>query len=148
MNKEKKHISIHKLAQSFQKIYAGLDKTQLTALEEELLKMYPSEQSEVLFFPDYGEEENSMGLSIYVTHPKKEKVIEKVNFDQVIFKYLIRADVAKLPQLSFCIELLEQRGTDKYEVDFIPVFCNEAIDEYNIHFRITKNEVKLESVSS
>lgn len=148
MNKEKKHISIHKIAQSFHKIYEGLNKEQLKELDKELLKMYPSEHSEVLFFPDYGEEENSMGLSIYVTHPQKDKAVKAINFSQLVLEYLIRADIAKLPQLSLCIELLERKGTNNYEVDFIPAFYNEDIDEYNIHFRITKNEVKLEALSS
>ena len=134
-----KLVSVHKLAKSFQKIYAGLNEQQLEALDKELMKIYPSEESEVLFGSDYGEGENSMGISIYVTQPLMEENLKKISFDKLVFEYLVRADVSKLNQVSECLSLMEIKADDHYEIDFIPVHYTKAINKYDIHLRITKN---------
>lgn len=138
MNKDKSLISIHKITKSFQKIYAGLNTQQLEELDKELMKMYPSENSEVLFCSDYGEEENSIGISIYVSAPKTNDNLQKISFDKLVFEYLIRADLSKLMQVSDCLKLMESKGTSQYEIDFVPVFYTKEIDKYDIHFRIVK----------
>ena len=49
-------VTIIKLAEAFQQMYKGLNKSQLVELEEELLKVYPSSRSSVLLSSDYDEE--------------------------------------------------------------------------------------------
>ena len=139
MEKEKPLVSVHKLAKSFQKIYAGLNRDQLGELDNELLKMYPANQSEILLFSDYDEEENSVGISIYVTQPLAEENVQKKSFDKLMLEYLIRADISKLPQVFSCLAFMERKEGEDYEVDFIPVSYTKKIDKYNIHLRITKN---------
>ncbi len=139
MNTNQNTVSIHKLARSFEKIYKGLDKHQISEMDKELIKMYPSKESEVLLSTDYGEEENSMGVSIYVSKPLAKEKLEPISFDKLMFENLIRADISKLTNVSECIELMERKGSNTYEIDFIPVFYNEELKDYYIHFRITRN---------
>lgn len=139
MEEGKPLVSIHKIAKSFQKICAGLQKQQLEELDKELIKIYPSEDSEVLLQADYEEEENSIGLSIYVSHPLKNDDLEKLSFDQLVFEYLIRADISKLTQVSSCLNLMENQGDNNYDIDFVPVFYTKEIHRHDIHLRISKN---------
>lgn len=148
MDKEKKLVSVYQLAKAFEKMYKGLNKEQLRVFEEELLKMYPSEESKVLLFPDYEDGENSMGMSIYVTNPLAANAVKKMDFSKLMFEYLIKADITRFTALDSCINLMESRGGESYEVDLIPAAYDEDIEEYNIHFRITKAYVKEEVLAS
>lgn len=129
-------ISIQKLAKSFEKIYHGLDKNQLEELDKETKKIYPSEESEVFLSTDYSEEENSVGVSIYVSKPLSQNNLPKINFDKLMLEYLLRTDIRKLPVLFECIERMEQKGKNQYKIDFIPVFYTKELDKHDIHFRI------------
>lgn len=143
MEQKQPFVSIHKLAKIFEKIYAGLDTYQIGELEKELLKMYPSEESEVLFSAGYTEDTNSVGISVYVSNPLTGDNLQKVNFDKLIFEYLIRADISKLPQVLGCLERMERKGGKSDEVDFIPVFYTKDINKHDIHFRIIKSVVAI-----
>lgn len=92
-NTTTKIISIHRLTNFFKKIYLGLNQEQLKELEKELLKIYPSENSEVLFSTDYSEEDNSVGVSIYVSNPISQNDVTKLEFPILISQYLSRADI-------------------------------------------------------
>lgn len=140
MEKEKPFVSVHQLAKIFKKIYAGLDTYQLGELDKELVKMYPSDESEILFTLGYSEDTNSVGVSIYVSKPLLAEKVEKMSFDKLMFEYLVRADISKLHQVFRCLEYMERKEGDAYEVDFIPVFYTKAIDKHDIHFRIIKNK--------
>ncbi|MCB1159080.1 MAG: hypothetical protein H7A25_20045 [Leptospiraceae bacterium] len=129
-------ISLQKLAQIFTKVCRGFKSEQLSKLEEELLKLYPSEESEVLVSADYSEEKNSVGLSIYVSKPLSQENLSKLEWDRLMLEYLLRADVRKLPPVYECLERMERKTPEKYELDFIPVFYTEEIDKHDIHFRI------------
>ena len=139
MDKDKSIVSIHKLTKAFEKIYAGLDEEQLMELDKELSKIYPSEDSEVLLASDYGEEENSVGISIYVSKPLVADQLQSISFDKLVLEYLLRADLSNLIQVSECLQLMESRGENHYDIDFIPVFYTKEIDKYDIHLRISKN---------
>ena len=135
-NTTTKLISIHKLTKFFKKIYTGSNPEQLKELEKELMKMYPSEESEVLLSTDYSEDENSVGVSIYVSNPIPQVEATKMDFPALMFQYLSHADTRKLPSVFECLERMEKTGTDCYELDFIPVFYTDEINKYDIHFRI------------
>lgn len=130
-------ISIKKLALAFEKIYKGIQQYQLDELDKEIIKIYPSTESEVLLSADYEEEENSIGMSIYVSKPQTEN-IEKKTFDKIMFEYLIHADIEKLVNFAECIELMERKQGTNYDIDFIPVFYTQEIGKYDLHIRITK----------
>ncbi|MCP5501129.1 MAG: hypothetical protein H7A25_14575 [Leptospiraceae bacterium] len=138
MENTNKIISLQKLAQIFTKVYRGLNPEQLLKLEEELLKLYPSEESEVLVSADYSEEKNSVGLSIYVSKPFPQENIQKLEWDRLMLEYLLRADVRRLPVVYECLERMERKASEKYELDFIPVFYNDELGDYYIHIRIFK----------
>ena len=140
MEQNQAFVSVHKLTKIFEKIYAGLDTYQLGELDKELVKMYPSEESEVWFYSDYDEEGNSVGISIYITKPLSEEAAQPKSFDKLMSAYLMRADIAKLPKVSSCLGRMEKKVGEGYEVDFIPVHYTKKIDKYNIHFRIIKNQ--------
>jgi hypothetical protein len=137
-NTTTKIISIHKLTKVFKKVYLGANQEQLKELEKELMKVYPSEESEVLFSTDYSEEDNSVGISIYVSNPVPATETTKLELPVLMSQYLNYADVRKLPSVFECLERMEQQGKDIYELDFIPVFYNEDLDDHYIHIRFFK----------
>lgn len=139
MEESKPIISVHKIIQFFSKAAIKLDEQQLKALDEELKKIYPTEKSEVSLTSSYSEEDNSIGISIFLSHPIQEEPVVTLSFNQLMSEYLIRADIAKLPQVFDCINLLEKKEGQQYTVDFIPVFYTEAINKHDIHLRISKN---------
>ena len=138
MDTEKTIVNIKKLARAFDKIYKGIAQNQLDELNKELLKIHPTDDSEVLLFADYDEEENSMGLSIYVSNPDTDEELEALSFDKLMFEYLLLADITKLSNVWECIELMERSEGEDYDMDFIPVFYTKEIDKYDLHIRITK----------
>ena len=140
MEKDNPTVNVHKIAKAFRQFYKGLEQYQLDALEKELLNMYPSEDSEVMIFTGYDEEDNSIGVSLFVTNAIQVEGKQKMDFNQLLLEYLIRMDIERMDQLDNCIRLMERKEGDSYEVDFIPVSYNKRIDKYNIHFRIIKNQ--------
>lgn len=138
MDTNKATININSLIKKFEKIYKGLNKEQLTELDKELSKIYPSEQSEVLIAADYDNDENSMGLDIFISQPLSTTTVKNINFDKLMQEYLIRADINKLTNVVKCLELMENKGKNNYEIDFIPVFYNDDLKNYYFHSRITK----------
>ena len=139
MNTQQPVVSMKKIMDVFAKIHKGLNKEQLNELDKELLKIYPSEQSEVLVSTDYSEENNSVGVSIYVSEPKTNTTIQKLPFNQLMSELLQSTDIDKLKNIWKCLELMERTDRNDYEVDFIPVFYTKEINQFDIHFRIIKN---------
>lgn len=139
MEKTKDIVNIKKLELAFNKIYQGIEKYQSDELNKELVKMYPTDDSEVMLSAGYDEEENSMGIGIYVSKPKTDKEPDIIPFNQLMFEYLLRTDIEDLGNIMECIDLMERKSGNKYDVDFIPVFYNDELDNYYIHYRITKN---------
>lgn len=137
-------VSVYRISEVFEKIYDGLDTYQLDELDKELMKIYPSEESKIWFYADYDEEDNTVGISIYITNPcplsEEEETISPMDFDRLMITYLIRADIGNLPQLACCLGKMEEKQGEEYEIDFIPVHYTKKIDKYNIHFRITKKQ--------
>lgn len=138
MNEEKTIMNIKKLSDTFEKISKGIEKSQLDALDKEIVKIYPSSESKVLISTDYGEEENSMGISIYISKPKTDMKQSEIYFSKFMFECLLLSDVDKLKNVWECIELMERKQGNKYDLDFIPVFYNNDLDDYYIHGRIKK----------
>lgn len=138
MDNNKQQISIFKIAKTFEKIYKGLNKKQVAEVEKEMAKIVSSESSEVFMAADYEDEENSMGMSIYISNPLTEQDTKKIHFDKLMFEYLLRADISKLPDIMECIDLMECKGTDNYSIDAMPVFYTKELGDYDIQFRITK----------
>jgi len=140
MELKKVTVRISLIAKAFAKIYKTIDKQQIAEIETELLKIYPSPESEVLLSADYDDEENSVGVSIYVSKPLPSDMVQKMNFDKLMFEYLLYADISKLHDVFECLQLMERKGSEAYEIDFIPVFYTKEIDSYDINFRILKNK--------
>lgn len=134
---QQEFLSVWQIAQQFEKIYQGIDKTQVQVLEQELLKMYPSEKSQVWIFSDYGEDDNSIGLDIGISEALKNVDTPKT-FAQLMQNYLIYTDLQKLTGLAECIKLMERKAGEKYEVDLIPVFYHDELKNHHIHLRIIK----------
>lgn len=140
MNKEKPIINIKKLTDTFTNISQGIEKHQLDEFYKEIIKIYPSYDSEVLISTDYDEEENSVGFSIYVSKPKADIKQSEINFSNFMSECLLLSDVNKLANIWNCLELMEQKQGDKYDLDFIPVFYNNELGDYYIHGRIKKKK--------
>ncbi len=139
MNDNKQQISIAKLAKAFEKIHKGLNKEQVNVIvKEEMSKVIPSENSEVYMTADYDDEENSMGMSIYVSNPLPMQDIKELHFDKIMFEYLIRTDFNKLSDIMECINLLEHKGSDYYTIDGTPVFYAKELKDYCFQITITK----------
>ncbi len=139
MNNNNKKVSISKLVKAFEKIYKGLNKMQITAFEtEELFKIVPSEETEVFMASDYDDEENSMGVSLYVSKPLANQNPESIRFDKIMFECLVKADTKKFSNIMQCINLMERKGTDNYSIDYIPVSYDKKLGDYYIQYTITK----------
>ncbi len=142
MNDTKQSISIYKLAKAFEKMskgFSGKSKEELAIIEQqEMSKIIPSENSEVYMVADYDNDENSIGLSIYVSNPLEKKQIKEIHFNKIMFEYLLRADINKLKNIMECIDLMENKGKDNYSIDGIPVFYSKKTDDYYFQIRITK----------
>ena len=138
MSVDKNTVNIKKIATVFEKIHKGIVQFQLDELDKELIKIYPTNESEILLSADYSEDDNSVGISIYVSKPQTSENTENIPFDKIMFEYLIRCDIEKLTNFAECVELMERAKGDKYDIDFIPVFYTKEIDKYDLHLRITK----------
>ena len=130
--------TIYNITKAFEKVFEGTDKLRCNALDNELIKIQPSENSQVLLSTDYDEEENSVGLSIYVSNPQTGNHLVPLSFDKLMYQFLIRTQVSKLENIWECISLMERKEGNKYSIDFIPVFYNNELDDYYLHLRITK----------
>ncbi len=138
MLKEEKKVSVKKIEMICNKIANGIEKFQLYELDKELLKIYPTDNSEVFLATDYDEDDNSVGISIYVSNPQTEEEVKPISFNKLLFEYLILTDIQKLTNVWECLELMERKSGDKYDLDFIPVFYTEEINMYDLNLRITK----------
>ena len=134
----KNPFTVFKMMQIFNKIEKGAHTEHLAALSEELLKIHPTDESEVYLTTDYDNEEYSVGASIYVSNPLAAENVKPIPFGKLMKEYLLRSDVNKLQYIAECLELMERTDGDQYDVDFIPVFYTEEIGSHDIHFRITK----------
>ncbi len=139
MKDSKEQVNITKLAKAFGKIYKGLDKEQVSMIvKEEMNKVIPSENSEVYMTASYDEKDNSIGINIYISNPLAKEDVKEQNFDKIMFEYLLRADIEKLPGVMESIKLMESKGTDNYSIDSIPVSYTKELGDYYFHFRIIK----------
>jgi len=139
MNTKKETVSIFRIAKAFEKIYKGLNKEQISIIEQqEMVKVVPSNKTEVHIGVGYEDEGNSIGLSIYVSNPKKSPNPQKVRFDKLMFEYLLKSDVERLTNVMECINLMERKGKNSYTIDGIPVFYSEDLGDYYLHLRIKK----------
>jgi hypothetical protein len=80
----------------FYKISEQTQETHLREFSKELRKIYPTENSLVTIISDYDEEENSVGLSIYVASPALLKDVEKTDFYAFFAASLTLVEPAKL----------------------------------------------------
>ena len=128
--------SVHSLNKAFTKIYKGLEPEYVTRMEEEMLKIVPSDESEVFLKAGYDEEENTCTFNVYVSKPKKTE-IDNLHFDDIVFQWLLMADVEQLPSWLSCINYMERAEGDLYEIDGIPTHYNEDLGDFYFHFSIT-----------
>lgn len=142
MDNKKQAVNIYKLAKAFEKIYKGFSgkqKEELNIIERDVLaKAIPSENSEVYMLSGYDEEYNSISIDVYVTNSQTEANQKDITLDKIMFEYLLRADITKLSNISECIDLMDNAGSDKYSIDGIPASFDSELNEYYLHFVITK----------
>ena len=134
----KNPFTVFKMIQIFDKIEKGAHAEHLAVLSEELQKMHPTDESEVFFSTDYSVDENSVGVSIYVSNPIATEKAKPMPFGKLMTEYLLRSDVTELSNTAQCLNLIERADGNEYDVDFIPVFYTEEIDKHDINIRITK----------
>ncbi len=131
-------ISIHKIKKAFEKIYAGMDKTLVPELENEIHQLVPSDTSEVYMVAGYDEQDNRIGVSVYVSNPLNKADIKDMHFDEIFYQWLLKANITKLPDVMECIDYMERKGTDRYEIGFINVSYNKGLGDHCFNFSITK----------
>jgi hypothetical protein len=122
----------------FEKIGKQAQEIQLNELSKELSKIYPSESSLVAMMCDYDEEENSVGLSVYVSAPTLPEAAKETDFYVFFAASLMLVEPEQLKKMLTCLTLMEQKDGEKYDLDFVPVFFNDELKEYYLHCRITK----------
>ncbi len=131
-------VSVQSLAQYFQKIYEGLPDEQRSVFDKEIRQMYPSPQSEVSVSSGYNEDDNSIGVSVYVSKPLREDEINPKNFGELMREYLHFSDTSRFVDIFECLQLMERQSGTDYEIDFIPVLYTQRLDSFYIHYRIKK----------
>lgn len=122
----------------FDKVSEQAQEMQLNEISKELSKIYPSEISLVTMMGDYDEQDNSVGLSIYVSDPALPEGVEEMDFYTFFAASLMLVEPAKLKNILACFTLMERKDGEKYDIDFVPVFFSDKLNEYYFHCRITK----------
>jgi len=136
MNTIPKISNFKELKEVFNRIYKGLDKTQLAQFELEMQKLIPSDKSEIFIASGTDNEDNSITISSYVSDPAINH--DYLTFDKIMELWLQIVDFDKLKNISECLDILEQTQKDDYEVDYIPVRYNDKINKHTTNFRIIK----------
>ncbi len=131
-------VSIDAINKAFRKIYAGMDKTLVPELENEIHQLVPSENSEVYMVAGFNDEDNRISVSVYVSNPIDKSEVKDIHFDEIFFRWLLKANILKLSDVMECINYMERKGTDRYEIGFISASYNKKLEEYYFHFSIIK----------
>lgn len=139
MNTNSTVVNLDALAQSFEKIYKGLDKKKVARIEEELTKIVPSSQSLVTMTSGYDETDNMILLDIFVSNPQSPNTLNEIRFDKVMRSMLEKADINKLPIVMKCMERMEGKKNGSYDIDGTEVSYNDELAEYYFHLVIWKN---------
>jgi len=129
-------ITVKQLVLQFEKIRECLNKKQLAKFEEILQDLVPGTNSEVFMAPGSDDSDNSVVVSVYVKNPVKPDT--PVPFDKLMYEWLLLTDLERIERLGKCVNRMEARGIDKYNVHFTSVDYSKSIDKYVINFRIMK----------
>jgi len=129
-------ITLKQLVTQFGKIRKYLNKKQLAKFEEILQDLVPGTNSEVFMAPGSDDSDNSVVVSVYVKNPVKSDT--PVPFDKLMYEWLLLTDLERIERLGKCVNRMEARGIDKYNVHFTSVDYNDLIGDYTINFRIMK----------
>ncbi len=128
--------SIDSLHKAFIKIHEGLETEFVSRIEQEMIQLVPSENSSVFLKAGYSENENTLSLNVYVSNPQSE--VKEIHFSDIIYQWLIKADVENLPLIQKYILLMEAKKGDSYEIDAIPAIYNDQLKEYYLRFVVSK----------
>ncbi len=134
--KTKTITSIDSLHKAFIKIYQGLGVEFVSRIEQEMIQLVPSEDSSVFLKAGYSENENTLSLNVYVSNPQKDP--KEIHFSEIIYQWLIKADVENLPLIQKYILLMEAKKGDSYDIDAIPAIYTEQLKEYYLRFVVSK----------
>jgi hypothetical protein len=142
MNIATARIDVSNLAKAFEKIGKSFKGKHLDELNfithQQFSKIIPSENSEVLLAGGYSPDDQTLGLNVYVSNPKKNPQPDDLRFEKFMFELLIRADINKLNVLKESLDLMKFDGTENYKIDGIPVHYNEELGDYYMYFVIKK----------
>ena len=136
--KEKKsNINVATILQSFAKIHAGLQEKYLSVVEKEISRIMPLPESEVVTMAGYGEEENEMSMTFFVSKLQDAEISTEHKFMDTITALLMKTDIEKLVHVHDCLRLLEKKGA-KYQIDATKAKHNKRLGDYVFYLFISK----------
>ncbi len=139
--KEQPTVNVASLIEAFKKIHAGLDEKFLIPVEEQLSIIMPLPDSEVVTMSGYGEDENKMSVSFFVSKPEDAKTSIEHKFMDTIIALLLKTDTDKLIRLNNCINDVERFG-DKYEINGTITEYSDELKVYSFYLFISKKILK------
>jgi len=133
-------VNVYELGKLFTIIYNSINKKQLAKAYPELRKLVPSETSEVFMSGGCCVDDNIMTFSVYISNPKKEEEVGEIQFDKLIFDWLMRNDTIKVKHVDNAVRaiVLNDQIAEKYNIEFTPVRYNDELGDYVFHFVIYK----------
>ena len=129
-------LQIQQSIELFDKLYSLLDKTRIPRLNEELVKLVPTQNSKVFMSTDMIYEPASIGFTVLVSNPASNVSVETIDFTEV-FKMWAKKNIKKRVQnVNICLTELTMAVSDKWDIDFVEVYYDESSTYYALHFRI------------
>jgi hypothetical protein len=119
-------------------IFAQCEPNMLAALENELQKIMPSEESTVFFSCDFSETDCSLGIGLYVSLPLPHETAFKYEIFDIFSAVWAKTPEHQRKQFSLCLSLFKGCAApfSTFEADFIPLAYTPATNTYGLHFRM------------
>jgi hypothetical protein len=110
----------------------------LAALENELQKIMPSEESTVFFSCDFSEADCSLGIGLYVSAPLAHETAFKHDISVIFSTVWAKTPEHQRKQFSLCLSLFKgcAASFSTLETDFIPLAYTPETNTYGLHFRM------------
>jgi len=137
IEQEDKAMNLDMILKAFEKINNALDEQFLSEVVKEMIKIMPLNNSRVVVRAGYGEEDNEMAITFYVSKPKDTEISKNLSFMEVITALFIKTDFDMLEHIWNCINHLEKKG-DNYKINGTEVYYNQKLGDYIFNLFISK----------
>jgi len=137
IEQEDKAMNLDMILKAFEKINNALEEQFLSEVVKEMIKIMPLNNSRVVVRAGYGEEDNEMAITFYVSKPENSETPKNLTFMQILTALLIKTDFEMLEHIWNCINHLEKKGKN-YKINGTETEYDEELKDHIFYLFISK----------